>query len=359
MFFNKKNKTDLRSFLTELKSGNRNILDILELKPSSFKKVPHSKIMENPSDIGTGVINVQTKFNTIFFDIFESMLIKKYDDGDQTYIFYCTSKNLNKLSKSINSVIDILGNGITNTDKHIPIDDELTLKQFTNGDFGIEQKDMVCTWLLDNLTILLQYKSNPKNEFSIFITSKKENTKDRVVKSKGTVLDLLKTDITQLFLEEEEDSHESEPSSDGSTIMNKYLYTLKEKELGVFDRITIQQTGIDKDFSFERTTNITFHCSNEIDDLDKINTVEKLIKLYGADNSSYEELKPHEIEMIENLEFWTGRNWTLNNKHQLWDSDNENDQIVYNVDIGYNSFDIGFNLCIVSYSGLIEYFKAD
>ncbi|NQY08505.1 MAG: hypothetical protein HRT71_03215 [Flavobacteriales bacterium] len=358
MFFNKKNKTDLKSFLSELKTGNDNVLDILELKPSSFKKVPHSEIIDNPSDIGTGVVNVQTKFNTTFFNIFDSMLIKDYDNGDRTYIFYCTSQNHNKLSESIETFIDILGNGITNTDNHIPIDDKRTLKQFTTEDFGSEQKDMVCTWLLNNLTVLLQYRSNPKNEFSIFVTSKKEKLRDKTVKSKGTVLDLLNTDITQLFLNEE-DSHESEPSSDGSTTMNKYRYTLDPKELGIFDQITIQQTGENKDFSFGRTTNITFHCSNEIDYIDKINTVEKLIRLYGSDNASYEELELHEIEMIENLEFWTGRNWTLNDKHQLWDSDNEEENIVYNVDIGYDSFEIGFNLCIISYGKLVEYFKAD
>ena len=157
----------------------------------------------------------------------------------------------------------------------------------------------------------------------------------------------------------EEDSHASEPHSDGFSTINKYTYTLKEKELDIFDQITIQQIGTNKDYSCEKNTNVTFHCSEEPNYLNKIKAVEKLINLYGTDNISSDELKLHEIDLIEKLEYWTGRNWTLNEKHQLWDSESESNKIVYNIDISYDSFDLGFNLCIISYSGLIDYFKAE
>lgn len=356
MFFKNKNKTDLKAFLNELRNGNDKVLNLLNLKTTSFKKVSHSKILDNPSDIAIGVIDVYTNFNTVFFSLFDSMLIKDYDNGDRTYIFYCKTKVFRKLNEFIETVTAILGNGITNTDRHIPITDKLELKNLINGEYAINQKDMVSTWLMDNLTILLQYKVKPKNEFSLFITSKKEIAQDKSVKSKGTILDLLNTDFISFFLEDEE-SHESEPISDGSAILNKYVYKLKEKELGIFDKIMIHQIGESKDFSFERNTNITFYCSQEFDYIEKIKAVEKLIRLYGLDNSSYEELKPHEIDMIKNCEFWTGRNWTLNERHQLWDSDNNLDKIVYSIDISYDSYDLGFNLSIVSFNGLIEYFK--
>ncbi len=107
MFFTKKIKTSLAEFISALNSRQNDILGILALRESSFRNQPYDQILENPSDIASGVIAVKTKFNIKAFGIFDGMLIKEHDNGDIKYIFYTKTRDYNKIIEIANTTHSI------------------------------------------------------------------------------------------------------------------------------------------------------------------------------------------------------------------------------------------------------------
>tara|TARA_R110002073_G_scaffold335154_1_gene526437 strand:+ start:1556 stop:2635 length:1080 start_codon:yes stop_codon:yes gene_type:complete len=358
MFFSKKIKISLSEFLTFLKSGNNNILRLLDLKKSSFNSVPLDQILNNPADIAAGVTAVYTKFNIKVFNLFDNMLIKSMDNGDEKYIFYTSTKNPNQIIEIAKTVYSTLGTGYYDSEALRVFDDRERISNFTKGVYTSDDEDIMNLWLLDEISILLQYKKNPKYEFSLFVTKIQPKTVDRTSRKKGTIASLLKTDFSSLFLQNE-DSKTENTEDDGSISSIKYYYYLDPKEFNIFDQLEIQQPGIDKDISFKKPTHFTFSSSENIPLSSMVEFAEKLIKIYGPDNSGSENLELHELDILENREFWTGRNWDFNDIHGLVDIDNPDEKRSYSVWLSFDNYDFGFKLIILSYHNLMDYFVVD
>jgi len=62
-------------------------------------------------------------------------------------------------------------------------------------------------------------------------------------------------------------------------------------------------------------THVTMFSSKECPSLTKIQAVETLVKLYGEDDGGNTEVEFHEREIIDAMEFWTGRTWNFNESH--------------------------------------------
>ena len=86
-----------------------------------------------------------------------------------------------------------------------------------------------------------------------------------------------------------------------------------------------------------------------------ISISEKLIETYGEDDSGTGEMEIHDMEALEE-DFWTGRTWHFNEIHGLWNMDNKNEKMTYNVMIGYDDEDNGFKISILGYNSLVDYF---
>lgn len=357
MFFNKKIKTTLTEFLAEIKSGNENILGILGLKESSFNNESYDQIFENPADIASGVIGVKTKFNTKAFDLFDNILLKEIDNGDLKHIFYTTTRDFNKINSIAETIYSVLGTGYFDAEVPSSFKDKEKLRNFTKGIFG-QDDEIMNLWLIDNITVLLQYRSQPMFELSLFVTKNKEKDIDRKSRIKGNITELLKTDIDSIFLKQE-DSKTENIEVDGTISFVRYYYELNPTELNVFDQLEIQQGGNEKDHSFQKETNLTFTSSKDISLTDMVEIAEKLIEMYGADNGGTEELEIHELDLLEEYKNWTGRSWGFNEVHGIYDIDNPNEQSTYSVWLSYDEYGFGFTLSIIGYHYLREYFVAE
>lgn len=358
MFFTKKIKTSLAEFISALNSGQNDILDILALRESSFRNEPYDQILENPSDIASGVIVVKTKFNIKVFGIFDGMLIKEHDNGDIKYIFYTKTRDYNKIIEIADTTHSILGESLYNPEIHSSFTEKDKVLNLTHGTYESLTDEMVDIWVLDDITVLLQYRIDPMFEFSLFVTKHLPKETNREPRKNWTIAKYLKNDFSSIFSTSENSKIEV-LADDGTIASVKYSYFLDLKELDVFDKLEIQQGGNQKDFSFKKPTHLTFTSSTDISLVNMVDVVENLIKLYGPDNSGYEELEIHELEILEDRRNWTGRSWGFNEVHGIYDVDSPNESMSYSVWISYDDFDSGFTLTILSYNNLIEYFVAD
>ncbi len=358
MFFNKKIKTTLNKFLTELKSGNENVLKILGLNKSSFKTESYEQILENPADIASGVIGVKTKFNIKTFGIFNDILLKEHDNGDLKHIFYTTTRNYEKIDSVAETIYSVLGTGYFDSELPTSFKDKKKLSNLTKGISDSIDDEIMNLWIIGNITVLLQYKSQPIFEFSLFVTKTTEKDVDRASRQSGNITELLKTDLSTLFLEQE-DSKTKNIDDDGIISYVKYYYELNPAEFKVFNQLEIQQGGNEKDHSFQKGTNLTFTSSEDISLINMVEIAEKLIKMYGPDNGGTEELEIHELDILDNRQNWTGRSWGFNEVHGIYDVDNPNEQPSYSVWLSYDEYDSGFTLSIISYNSLKEYFMVE
>ena len=358
MFFNKKIRTTLTEFLTELKLGNENVLKIIGLNESSFRTESYEQILENPADIASGVIGVKTKFNIKAFYVFNNILLKEHDNGDLKHIFYTTTRDYEKINSIAETIYSVLGTGYFDAELPTSFKDKQKLSNLTKGISESTDDEIMNLWMIDNITILLQYKSNPNYEFSLFVTKNTEKEVDRTSRRSGNITELLITDISNLFLEQE-NSRTENIDDDGNISYVKYYYELNPFEFGAFNTLEIQQGGKEKDHSFQKGTNLTFTSSEDISLVSMVEILEKLIKMYGADNGGTEELEMYELDMLENRQNWTGRSWGFNEVHGIYDVDNPNEQPSYSVWLNYDEYDSGFTLTILSYNQLKEYFVAE
>lgn len=358
MFFTKKIKTTLKDFISALVSGKDNILELLALKESSFRNESYDQIIENPSDIAAGVIGVKTKFNIKAFGIFDNMLIKEHDNGDVKYIFYTTTRDFNKINEIADVIHTILGESLCNTDIHSSFTEKDKVLKLTQGSYVSPTDELVDIWLIEDITVLLQYSIEPMFEFSLLVTRCSPKEINREPRKNWTIAKNLKNDFSTIFSKQEDSK--IEVLSDDQTVGSvKYYYHLDSKELKVFDELEIQQSGTQKDYSFQKPTHLTFTSSTDISLINMAEVVEKLIKIYGPDNGGTEELEIHELDILEDRRFWTGRSWGFNDIHGIYDADNPNDNMSYSVWINYNDLEAGFTLTILSYDSLIEYFVAN
>ena len=185
MFFNKKIKKSLTEFLTELKSGNENVLQILGLNESSFRTVSYEQLLENPADIAAGVTGVKTKHNTKAFGIFNDILLKEHDNGDLKHIFYTTTRDYDKINDIAETIYSVLGTGYFDAELPSSFKDKKKLVNLTKGISESIDDEIMNLWVIENITVLLQYKSQPMFEFSLFVTKTTEKKIDRTSRISG------------------------------------------------------------------------------------------------------------------------------------------------------------------------------
>ena len=358
MFFTKKIKTALPEFISKLNSGKDNVLEILDLKESDFKRLSYDQIIENPADMASGVVGVKAKFNIKAFGIFDSLLIKELDNRDIKYIFHTTTKDYNKINEIADTIHSILGESYCNTEIHSSFTEKDKVLNLTRGSYNSLADELVDVWLIEDITILLQYRIDPKFEFSLFVTKSLPKKINRETRKNWTIAKYLKNDFSTIFSEQEDYKLEV-LSDDGTVASTKYYYHLDSRELNIFNRLEIQQGGSQKDFSFQKPTNLTFTSFEDISLVEMVEVIEKLIKMYGPDNNGTEELEIYELDILENKRSWTGRSWGFNEVHGIYNVDSPNENMSYSVWISYDDMDSGFTLTILAYNNLIEYFVAE
>ena len=354
MLFKKKNDITIHQFIAELKNGNRDFFDILKLKHSDFTDATVDQLLSNMDDVMVGVNRVQKKFNKTFFGIFNGCLIKHHNNGDIKIIFYTDTDNDETVSKFSDVFFEELGNGLFDNTRFTPFTEKQKIKAISQGFFTVEKDEMVHTWLLKEVAFVLQYRIDPLQQFSLMVTISKPKQIDRSVRKNGTILNLLQFNPNEVLLSDPTSLIKEGPI--GKEKFVDYTYSLDQPELNIFDTIRIRIFDSLSVFRKEVQTHITLYCSGNIPVLGKIDAAEKLIQLYGPDNNASEDLQIHEIDILEENQYWLGRNWYFNEQHGLWDSGDKNQTISYQVELQDWQDEEGFRLHISAYDKLVSLF---
>jgi hypothetical protein len=91
-----RNPTILGDYILSTFMNDWDYLGSLKMNSQQVNQVPLETLLENPMDVALGVTKVETKFGTLFFDIFDKLVIKHFSDGSVTLMFHTEIKNPNK-----------------------------------------------------------------------------------------------------------------------------------------------------------------------------------------------------------------------------------------------------------------------
>jgi predicted CopG family antitoxin len=343
-------RTSFADFIHEIKDGKRDLLQILQVSEQNFKDALFEEILSNVSDVVSGVNRVRTNFSSIYFDFFNSCLIKHHDNGDIKYVFFCTTQDVQTILKMVSVLVLKLGKGICDYGRFMAFTEENVVclaEGRCSGDV-----DIVECWIYEDITLLLQYKTSPIQQFSLMITVHPLKQKDTVLRSNGTILNLLDIDLNQLFFSYNEIDIKEEVGGQGDKILN-YTFELPQKQLNVFDRIIVRIFGEKRYFDKENQTQIILFCSKKISTAEIISVIDALTKIYGPDNTGSGEVALHERDILDERRYWIGRQWYLNENHGLWDSSDNNEKFAYWISA---SDDEGFKVSVLGYNNLVKFF---
>jgi hypothetical protein len=169
---------------------------------------------------------------------------------------------------------------------------------------------------------------------------------------KGTLLQLLQHNITELFGTEENFSIPF--IENGEVKFTDYVFHVDPPELRIFNIVKIRVLGTERSLTNVKSLLVNYQTDNTWEIRDVILLVDALLKIYGPDDTGYAELQPHEIDNIEQESYWTGRSWLINQDHGLQDLGDTSRQTLYWINLNMNPED-GLNLSILGFDHMEAY----
>jgi hypothetical protein len=110
-------------------------LTSLKLNKNQVRAVSFDQLLENPNDIAQGVNKVETKFDSLFFNLFDNLVIKHLIDGGILLMFYTEVKNPNKVFTFYESLRRSLGGSFTYDTKFATFDRAETVRELAKGKY--------------------------------------------------------------------------------------------------------------------------------------------------------------------------------------------------------------------------------
>ncbi|MFN8250257.1 MAG: hypothetical protein U0V75_00140 [Ferruginibacter sp.] len=345
-------KTDSKfeKFCKEIKSGNHEILKLLDTNETEFGVASFEQLMSNEADVLAGVNKVQFRFDVNYFGVFTDALIKTHDNEDIKYILYAKTRDKQNIKSIYSTLVKVFGKGI-HDERRFQTFNEESIDSLCSIHPDPYSFDIVNVWIHENITILLQYKISPLHQFSIMITKISPKQIDSSIKRKGTILDVLNFDVDMLLLQD--DIGRNEEFENERVKFVDYVFMTSEKIMGVFDTISVRIFSPIRKFNKNVQTHITIYSSSPLSYMEKISTAEKIIRIYGQDSIGNNELELYERDILEEGVFWNGRTYRLNEQHSL---QKEKEKVIYEVAICDPADSDGFNIHIFCYNQLIDYF---
>ena len=347
----------LLSFIKKIKGGERDFFKMLGIPEKNFSNAAFEELLSNEGDVLSGVNKVQKNFSDKYFDLFDGCLIKHYDNGDVKFIFYTITRQADKILSLAKVLFDEFGAGLFDDKKHRSFTEVDKIIALANGIFFNEKDDHVHVWLYDDLIFLLQFRTNPLHQLSLMITIKPTMVLDRSVRRQGTIFEHLKFNIHEM-LNTLDVSTTKEFEKDSIKFID-YTFKCAPMELSAFDRITIRIFDELKSFRSNVQTHVTLFSSKPIEMNTKVSIVEKLVKVYGKDDSGKSDIEFHEREILELNEFWTGRTWNLNQFHGIRNIENKHEAFAYSVSVADYEDERRFHLSILGYNNLVSFFTSE
>ncbi|EHQ26489.1 hypothetical protein Mucpa_2359 [Mucilaginibacter paludis DSM 18603] len=353
-----RNPTRLGDFILSTFMDEWHYLNSLRLHSGQIQQVPFDVILnDNPMDIADGVSRVETKFGMIFFDLFENLVIKHYNDDTVKLMFYTEIKNPNKPLNFFRQLQEELGGGWHYDPKFSTFQMIDKVTNLAKGKFESASDQVFHTWHHADFSFSLNFQIDPLRRLVFSVSHKVKKEIDRSVRAKGTLVPFIKNDLNKVLLNEA--LKEVPHLEDGKIKFTDYYYQLNEPEFGIFERAELKVFSNHKQIGPNTHSVVTYYSKYEVNTDKVLRLIDQLVDIYGTDDYGSRELELHEVEFIDKSESWTGRSWLVNQHHALQDLSNPSEYTVYQVRIGLdnigNADDLGLNLSINGFNSLLEY----
>lgn len=351
----KRSSVPLESFLDALATGHP-VLDTLHLTSADFSQATQQELLSNPDDIGDGVVAVEKKFDTLFFDMFDGFIIKRHDDGTVRYFFFTTTRDADFIIKLSQLLFQKFEQSSYDSDKFSPFTDKEKVSRLSRGKYTSPKDALVQVWMDKRYNISMSYLISPMRQLMLLVTDKPERQPDLAVRSKGTIADLLKLDLHTVFAQPPIDKQQE--IEDGVLRFTDFYFSLSEPVLRIFDVLKVRIFGQDPTYSPQADVSLFFSTSDVVAFEQMLPIVERLIRMYGPDLAGSNQLEPHEIDEIQQEKYWMGRTWMLNEQHGMYDPSAEGQKSIYIVWLALDESSNGFTLDVTGYNKMLEYFTA-
>lgn len=353
-FFTRKipNPTNLIDFLNSTELDGWNYKNALSINDTEIEKATHEQLLNNPSDVADGVVRVEMVFSNIFFGIFDNLVIKYRDDQSVQLMFYTTTDDPELVQSFFKQLKPCLGGGYIADHKFASFNEHDQIAKLAQGQAFSESDELFHSWLRDDFSFTLNYRIDPRQQLLFIAKSKPEKVVDYSLRTNGTLLSILTHDLNTVLKQEALNTEIK--SENGQVKYVDYAFELSPPELGIFDVAKIRIFDSVKSINENTQIHVTYFSKYEADTAKVITLCDSIIDIYGPDNFGDAELQPHEWDMIDNSEFWTGRTWWLNKAHGIYDVRNKTQTMLYEVRLGIEH-DEGFSLHIVAFQNMLFY----
>lgn len=352
-FFKRNNPTSLNTFLKEVFHNQKDPYDVLNLNNEKFENATLDQILDNPGDVADGVNAVEMDFSTTYFNHFRALVIKHQADGIIRWMFYDTIDNATTILNIFAELKSTLGEGFIQDEKFATFYQVDKVSALSCGRWHIANDEILHLWQKQKVTVLLNYQLQPLRRLLLSFTIHPEKIKSTVIRNKGTLIELMQQDLRLLLIETELNAITTEER--GTIKFIDYTYELIPEELNYFNRVDIRLFSLTKFIDKEVHTNVTYWSTLAFEVQDVILLVDQLCRLNGPDNHGDEEMKPYEIDLVENKEFWTGRSWDFNESHALINYDDKDQRYLYNFRLDYDPDNLGLKISIIGYNKMLQH----
>lgn len=334
-------------FLDYVKSTPKiDIFNYFNLGAREFEK---RTLLDNLSakNIGRGVTEVQvcqTQTNKVL-NLFDKIVIKKYNNGQTQYAFHTQSRDFWLISCLSKMFFSELGQGVMDDGLKAATADVNELGQLIK-DFFNKKTRLSHFWKLKNFLIMVCYENLPKSRFilnlfenpldptkehSLLDILRDDNTNK--VRNNGNILDLINIDLID-YVYDQDDLVEVENSL-------KSFHSIHPPELGVFNRLELEFMPYHHGLSYEEPIFACFKSSNLRPSVHQmIHVVNRLVEIYEGDFLGRKELTYDELEDFDKRCVKLNRLWNFDKNHKIWES-NQKDAYNYSVFLEYH-----YNECL-------------
>ncbi|MCQ6960113.1 hypothetical protein [Mucilaginibacter aquariorum] len=325
---------------------------MLQIKAHQLHRATQQQILDNPGDVAIGVNQVEVVLGHTFFNLFGSLVIKHHDDGELRLMFNQTSFDADQVAALYWELKTHFGQGIHHQPNFSSFEDLQKIRSIAQKKYDGPNDEIWHYWSAGRFGFVLNYKIEPLGQLLFSVTNRPEKVADVKIRDKGTLLQLLQHNITELFGTEENFSIPI--IENGEVKFTDYVFHVDPPELRIFNTVKIRVLGTERSLTNVKSLLVNYQTDNTWEIRDVILLVDALLKIYGPDDTGYAELQPHEIDNIEQESYWTGRSWLINQDHGLQDLGDTSQQTLYWINLNMNPED-GLNLSILGFDHMEAY----
>ena len=196
-----KNNTEeaLAFFLQALKNGERDVYKLMETPEDFFEEIPFEDLFAHEDDMLHGLNRMQRYFGGFYFDLFDKLMVKHYDNGEIKFGFYVQTTDADEVISFSKLLLDRFHDEITKYRQQPSFCDHEKIINFSEGLTPDDTENIFELWNAQDASFVLMYINSPQNVFGFSISIEPQKIVDRSVRRNGTILNSLDFDIYLLL----------------------------------------------------------------------------------------------------------------------------------------------------------------